>query len=210
MTQVKICGLSTPETMRATLDFGAEMVGLNFFPKSPRYVSLEQAARLAEQARGKSKIVTLFVDADDALLKSISTAVRPDYLQAHGSETPERIAEISKLFALPVIKVIKVKKASDVASAKAYKEAAALILFEAKAPEDLLPGGNGHSFDWNLLKGKDGQFMLAGGLNPENVASAIRTTRAPIVDVSSGVETLPGQKDIHLIRKFIEQAKSAR
>ena len=109
-----------------------------------------------------------------------------------------------------MIKVVKVKEAADVASAKAYKEAAALILFEAKAPEDLLPGGNGHAFDWNLLKGKDGQFILAGGLNPENVAQAIRMTRAPIVDVSSGVENLPGQKDIHLIRKFIEQAKSAR
>ena len=210
MTQVKICGLSTPETMQATIDFGAEMVGLNFYPKSPRYVSFEQAARLADQARGKTKIVALFVDANDALLKSITSAGRPDYLQAHGSETPERIAEIAKLFAIPVIKVVKVKEAADVASAKAYKEAAALILFEAKAPEDLLPGGNGHAFDWNLLKGKDGQFILAGGLNPENVAQAIRMTRAPIVDVSSGVENLPGQKDIHLIRKFIEQAKSAR
>lgn len=210
MTQVKICGLSTPETMQATIDFGAEMVGLNFFPKSPRYVSFEQAARLADQARGKTKIVTLFVDANDALLKTIVAAVRPDYLQAHGGETPERIAEIGKLFALPVIKVIKVKDATDVALAKTYKDVAALILFEAKAPEDLLPGGNGHSFDWNLLKGKDGQFMLAGGLNPENVAEAIRLTRAPIVDVSSGVENLPGQKDIDLIRKFIERAKSAR
>ena len=210
MTQVKICGLSTQETMQATLDFGAEMVGLNFFPKSPRCVSFEQAARLADQARGKSKIVCLFVDADDALLKAINAAVRPDYFQAHGSETPERLAEISKLFGIPVIKVIKVKEAADVASAKAFKHAAELILFEAKAPEDLLPGGNGYSFDWNLLKGKDGQFMLAGGLTPDNVAQAVRLTRAPIVDVSSGVETLPGQKDIYLIRKFIEQAKSAR
>ncbi|MEO9167639.1 MAG: phosphoribosylanthranilate isomerase [Aestuariivirga sp.] len=209
-TRVKICGLSTAETMQAALDFGADMVGLNFFPKSPRFVSFEQAARLANQARNKTKIVALFVDADDALLKAITSVVRPDYLQAHGNETPERIAEISRLFALPVIKVIKVKEASDVAAAKAYKEAAELILFEAKAPEDLLPGGNGHSFDWNLLKGKDGQFMLAGGLNPDNVAEAIRLTRAPIVDVSSGVESLPGKKDISLIRKFIEQAKSAR
>ncbi|MEP6828161.1 MAG: phosphoribosylanthranilate isomerase [Aestuariivirga sp.] len=210
MTKVKICGLSTAETMQVALDAGADMVGLNFYRKSPRYVSLEQAARLADQARGKTKVVALFVDADDTLLKSIVSSVRPDYLQAHGSETPERIAEIRKLFGVPVIKVIKVKEASDVASAKDYKEAAELILFEAKAPEDLLPGGNGHSFDWNLLKGKDGQFMLAGGLNPENVASAIRLTRAPIVDVSSGVEQLPGQKDVALIRKFIETAKSAR
>ena len=210
MTQVKICGLSTPETMQATLDYGAEMVGLNFFAKSPRFVSFEQAARLADQARGKSKIVSLFVDADDALLKAINSAVRPDYFQAHGNETPERVAEIAKLFGVPVIKVIKVKEASDVAAAQRYKHAAELILFEAKAPEDLLPGGNGHSFDWNLLKGKDGQFMLAGGLTPDNVAEAIRLSRAPIVDVSSGVETLPGQKDIYLIRKFIEAAKATR
>lgn len=210
MTKVKICGLSTQETMQATLDFGAEMVGLNFFPRSPRYVSFEQAAQLADQARGKSKIVSLFVDADDALLKAINAAVRPDYFQAHGSETPERVAEISKLFGVPVIKVIKVKEASDVAAAKLYKYAAELILFEAKAPENLLPGGNGHSFDWNLLKGKDGQFILAGGLTPDNLAQAIRLSRAPIVDVSSGVETGLGQKDISLIRKFIEAAKSAR
>ena len=210
MTKVKICGLSTPETMQATLIYGADMVGLNFFPKSPRYVSLELAARLANQARGKSKIVALFVDADDALLKAIIGAVRPDYLQAHGGETPDRIAEIAKLSGVPVIKVVKVIEAADVASANAYNEAAALILFEAKAPEDLLPGGNGYSFDWNLLKGKGGQFMLAGGLNPDNVTQAIRLTHAPIVDVSSGVENLPGNKDIHLIRKFIEAAKAAR
>ena len=210
MTKVKICGLSTPETMQAALDFGADMVGLVFYPRSPRNVSLEQAAPLAAQARGKAKIVALVVDADDGLLKSIANAARPDYLQLHGSETPERVAEITKLFGVPVIKVIKVKEASDVASAQSYKHVAELILFEAKAPEDLLPGGNGHSFDWNLLKGKDGQFMLAGGLTADNVAEAIRLTRAPIVDVSSGVENLPGKKDISLIRKFIEQAKSAR
>ena len=210
MTQVKICGLSTAETMQAALDAGAEMVGLNFFPKSPRYVSFEQAAGLANQARGKTKIVALFVDASDGLLKSIVNATRPDFLQAHGSETPERIAEISKLFGVPVIKVIKVKEAADVAQAKAFKDVADLILFDAKAPEELLPGGNGLSFDWNLLKGKDEMFMLSGGLTPDNVAEAIRLTRAPIVDVSSGVETLPGKKDIALIRKFIERAKSAR
>jgi phosphoribosylanthranilate isomerase len=210
MTQVKICGLSTAETMQAALDFGADMVGLNFYPKSPRYVSLERAAALATQARGRIKIVVLVVDADDGLLKSIVNATRPDYIQVHGNETPSRVAEIEKLFALPVIKAIKVKEAADVAAAKAFKDVAELILFDAKAPEELLPGGNGLSFDWNLLKGKDGLFMLSGGLNPDNVAEAIRLTRAPIVDVSSGVETLPGQKDISLIRKFIERAKSAR
>ena len=210
MTQVKICGLSTAETMQAALDAGAEMVGLNFYPKSPRYVTPEKAAKLAAQARGRTKIVVLVVDADDALIKSIVSAVGPDYIQVHGSETPARVAEIAQTFGLPVIKVIKVKEASDVASAKAYKDVADLILFDAKAPEELLPGGNGLSFDWNLLKGKGGLFMLSGGLTPDNVAEAIRLTRAPIVDVSSGVESLPGKKDISLIRKFIERAKSAR
>ena len=210
MTQVKICGLSTAETMQAALDFGADMVGLVFYPKSPRNVSLEQAAPLAAQARGKAKIVALVVDADDTLLKSIVNAVRPNYLQLHGAETPGRVAEITKLFNVPAIKAIKVKEAGDVAKANAFKDVADLILFDAKAPEELLPGGNGLSFDWNLLKGKDGLFMLSGGLNPHNVAEAIRLTRAPIVDVSSGVESLPGKKDISLIRKFIERAKSAR
>ena len=210
MTQVKICGLSTAETMQAALDFGADMVGLVFFAKSPRNVSLEKAAALAAQARGKAKIVALVVDADDALLKSIVNAVRPDYLQLHGSETPERVGEIATTFNTAIIKAVKVKEAADVAKAKAFKDVAELILFDAKAPEELLPGGNGLSFDWNLLKGKGGLFMLSGGLTPDNVAEAIRLTRAPIVDVSSGVESLPGKKDISLIRKFIEQAKSAR
>ena len=209
-TRVKICGLSTGETMQAALDAGADMVGLVFYSKSPRNVSLEQAAALALQARGRAQIVVLAVDADDALLKSIVNAVRPDYLQAHGSETPERVADITRLFAVPVIKAIKVKEPADVASARAFKDVAELILFDAKAPENLLPGGNGLSFDWNLLKGKDGQFMVSGGLNPENVAEAIRLTRAPIVDVSSGVETTPGKKDISLIRTFIARAKAAR
>ena len=210
MTTVKICGLSTQETMQAALDAGADMVGLVFFPRSPRNVSLEQAVPLAAQARGRAKIVVLTVDADDVLLKSIVNAVKPDYIQAHGSETPERVGEITTKFGVPVIKAIKVKEASDISSAKAYKDVADLILFDAKAPEDLLPGGNGLSFDWNLLKGKDGQFMLSGGLNPGNVAHAITLTRAPIVDVSSGVETTPGKKDISLIRKFIAAAKAAR
>ena len=210
MTKVKICGLSTPETMQAALDAGADMVGLVFYPKSPRNVSLDQAAALAQQARSRAKIVTLIVDADDALIRSIVNSAQPDYLQAHGCETPQRLAEITRLFGVTVIKAIKVKEASDVAAAKAYKDAAEMILYDAKAPDDLLPGGNGLSFDRNLLKGKDGQFILSGGLTPDNVTQAIRLTHAPIVDVSSGVENLPGNKDIHLIRKFIEAAKAAR
>lgn len=212
--EVKICGLSTPETMDAALDAGADFVGLVFFAKSPRNVSLEQAAMLADRARGRAKIVTLVVDADDALLGAIAAQVRPDLIQAHGAETPERIAEITRLTGKPVIKAIRVKDDADIAAAAQFSTVASLILYDAKAPETLgnaLPGGNGHAFDWGLLEGgKRPAFMLAGGLTPENVAEAIRVTGAPVVDVSSGVESAPGVKDIGLIRKFIEAAKAAR
>ena len=190
------------------------MIGLVFFPKSPRNVSLEQAAILADRARGKTRIVTLVVDADDALLQEIAARVKPDLIQAHGSESPERIAEIGRLTGKPVIKAIRVKDETDIASAAQFSRVADLILYDAKAPETLgssLPGGNGHAFDWGLLEGeKRPAFMLAGGLTPENVAEAIRVTGAPVVDVSSGVETAPGIKDIGLIRKFIEAAKHPR
>jgi phosphoribosylanthranilate isomerase len=211
---VKICGLSTPETMAAALDAGADFVGLVFFPKSPRNVSLAKAALLAEQARGRARIVALTVDADDALLTAIAETVRPDFIQAHGGETPERVAAIAHLTGKPVIKAIKVSRADDVAAASAYSDVAALILYDAKAPETLtgsLPGGNGQAFDWGLLgEERPPAFMLAGGLTPDNVARAIAVTHAPMVDVSSGVERAPGVKDIGLIRKFIEAAKAAR
>lgn len=212
--EVKICGLSTPETLDAAIAAGADLVGFVFFPKSPRNVTLEQAAALAARARGKAKIVTLVVDADDALLTAIAREVQPDLVQAHGSEGPDRIAEIALLTGKPVIKAIRVKDDADIAAAADYSTVASLILYDAKAPETLgnaLPGGNGHAFDWGLLEGeRRPAFMLAGGLTPENVAEAIRVTGAPVVDVSSGVESAPGIKDIGLIRKFIEAAKSAR
>jgi phosphoribosylanthranilate isomerase len=212
--QVKICGLSTAETMEAALAAGADFVGLVFFPRSPRNVSPEQAMPLAGQARGRAKIVALVVDADDALLAALAETVKPDFIQAHGAETPERVAEITRRTGIPVIKAIRVKDAADIASAAAYSEAASLILYDAKAPETLtqaLPGGNGHAFDWGLLEtARRPAFMLAGGLNPDNVAEAIRITGAPVVDVSSGVESAPGVKDVELIRKFIEAARSAR
>lgn len=209
MAKVKICGLSTLETMQAALDNKADMVGLVFFPKSPRNVSLAQAAALADQARGHAQVVTLVVDANDELLKSIVGDVRPDFIQAHGNETPKRIAEIHALTRTPVIKAVKVETAHDVLSAEAYRDVAELILFDAKAPKGLLPGGNGLSFDWALLKAISGQFMLSGGLDPDNVAAAIEITHAPIVDVSSGVESAYGIKDAWLIAKFIKAAKSA-
>lgn len=212
--EVKICGLSTRETAEAALAAGADLIGLVFFPKSPRNVTLEQAAGLAALARGRAKVVALVVDADDQLLSDIAREVQPDFIQAHGGETPQRVAEIERLTGKPVIKAIRVKDAGDIAAAAAFSSVASLILYDAKAPETLgsaLPGGNGHAFDWALLEGESRPaFMLAGGLTPDNVADAIRVTGAPMVDVSSGVETAPGVKDPGLIRKFIEAAKRPR
>ncbi len=212
--EVKICGLSTPETVEAAIAAGADLIGFVFFPKSPRNVTLEQASGLAALARGRAKSVALVVDADDQLLSAIARHVQPDFIQAHGSETPERVAEIERLTGKPVIKAIRVKDAGDIAAAAAFSTVASLILYDAKAPETLgsaLPGGNGHAFDWGLLEGDSRPaFMLAGGLTPGNVAEAIQVTGAPMVDVSSGVETAPGLKDEALIRKFIEAAKRPR
>lgn len=210
--EVKICGLSTAETMDVALAAGADLVGLVFYPRSPRNVSLEQAAALANRARGKTWIVALIVDADDDAILSIANTVRPDMFQAHGSETPERIAAIRELTAKPVIKAIKVRNAADIAEAAAYAGKASILLYDARPPEGALPGGNGIPFDWPLLgDGKvPGGFILSGGLTPGNVAEAIRITGAHIVDVSSGVESAPGVKDPDLIRKFIEAAKPAR
>ena len=210
MALVKICGLSEPLTLMAALDAGADMVGLVFFVKSPRNVNVEQATALAKMAKGKAAVVALVVDADDKLLELITKRMRPDYFQAHGNETPNRVLEIAKLTGVKVIKAIAVRDALDVVKAESYQGRADLVLFDAKAPDslkDALPGGNGISFDWALLNNIKGQFMLSGGLSPENVAEAIATTGAPIVDVSSGVENAPGIKDAILIRKFIEQAK---
>ncbi len=210
---VKICGLKAAAAVDCALAAGADYIGLNFYPPSPRYITPDAAGLLADRARGKAKIVALIVDADDALIAEIVRKVDPDIIQAQGAETPQRISEIGDLAGKPVIKAVKVREQDDIASAAAYRDVAAMILYDAKAPDDLenaLPGGNGVAFDWTLLTGNNGeQFMLAGGLNADNVAEAIRVTRAPIVDVSSGVEQSPGEKNLDLIRKFIETAKSA-
>jgi phosphoribosylanthranilate isomerase len=200
--------------VEAAIAAGADLIGLVFYPKSPRYVSLDQAAALAAQARGRVKTVALVVDADDMLLREIAARVNPDLFQVNGAESPERVGEIARLTGKPVIKAIRVKDQADIAAATAYSTVASLIMYDAKAPEtlkDALPGGNGHAFDWGLLDGRPRPaFMLAGGLTPANVAEAIRVTGAPIVDVSSGVESAPGVKDAGLIRKFIEAAKRPR
>ena len=211
---IKICGLSQPDMLEAALEAGAAYVGLVFYEPSPRNVTIEQARGLAESARGRAAIVALTVDAPDALLRDISRQVRPDFLQAHGVETPDRVREMTELTGLPVIKAIKVREAKDVGEARDYAGVAAMILFDARAPDalaDALPGGNGIAFDWTLLKGENATpFMLSGGLDCSNIAEAIRVTGAPAVDVSSGVERAPGVKDAKLIRKFIETARAAR
>ena len=211
---VKICGLSTEETVDAALAAGADLVGFVFYGPSPRNIPPARASVLANRARGKAKIVALVVDADDETIKTINDAVNPDLFQVHGAETPERVLAIGAITGKPVMKAIRIGNAADVVKADPFAGKAALILYDAKAPESLkgaLPGGNGLAFDWKLLgSGAPQAFVLSGGLTPGNVAEAIRVTGASIVDVSSGVESAPGIKDISLIRKFIEAAKSAR
>lgn len=208
MTLVKICGLSTPQSIDAAIDAGADFVGLVFFAKSPRNVTLRQAAMLADHARGRTKIVALVVDADDIALQNIKDLVQPDFIQLHGKESVDRVREIAFLTATKLIKAHKVSELSHVASAQNFLGHASFILYDAMALNEPLPGGNGLTFDWTLLQHAPKPFMLAGGLNPQNVAEAIRVTGASMVDVSSGVETSTGVKDKTLIRKFIEAAKA--
>jgi phosphoribosylanthranilate isomerase len=211
-TQVKICGLSSPETMDAALAAGADYVGLVFFAPSPRHVELATAQALAERARGRARIVALMVDPNDELVREVVAAVSPDLVQLHGSETPERVAMIRTAIGRPVIKAIKVETEADAEQALLYEGKADLILFDAKAPKDaVLPGGNGAAFDWALLDAVKGRvaFMLSGGLTPHNVQEAIRATAPVAVDVSSGVERHPGEKDGSLIRRFLRAAKTA-
>jgi phosphoribosylanthranilate isomerase len=212
--EVKICGLSTRETVEGAITAGADFVGLVFFPASPRHVDLICARELAAQARGRAKVVALVVDASDQLIENIARHVKPDYFQAHGHEDPERVKAITHITGIPVIKAIKVLDAPDVAAAGDFRDAADMILFDAKSPADIadaLPGGNGRAFDWSLL-GSEGafkRFMLSGGLTPETVARAIKLTAAPIVDVSSGVESSPGVKNLAKIAAFIAAARAS-
>jgi phosphoribosylanthranilate isomerase len=210
MTRVKICGISTSETMLAALDAGTDMVGLVFFSKSPRNVSLQQAAALADLARGRAEVVTLVVNADDGLLHDIASNVRPDFIQAQGQETPERIRDIKDLTDISVIKAVHVTTREDVRAAQEFDGVVDLMLYEPRPAAGGLPGGNGLAFDWTILEGTPHPYMLAGGLTADNVGEAIRRTGAQIVDVSSGVESAPGVKDPQRIAKFIEAVRAAR
>lgn len=207
---VKICGLSTEATLDAALAAGADMIGLVCHPASPRYVDLERAKGLAERAAGRAQTVALVVDPDDALLDRIVAAIDPDWVQLHGSEPPQRVAAIGERTGRHTLKALAVRDIGDVAAADDYRSAADMILFDAKPPAGATrPGGHGVPFDWTLLDWTEPGFMLSGGLNPHNVAEAIRVVRPAAVDVSSGVETAPGEKDPELIRAFIAAARTA-
>jgi phosphoribosylanthranilate isomerase len=208
---VKICGLSTRETLDAALQAGADMVGFVFFPASPRHISLETARDLGRQAKGRAVKVALTVDADDATLANIVEVLRPDILQLHGSETVARLRDIKQTFGLQVMKAIAVETAADLAPLPGYAAIADRILFDARAPKEATrPGGLGAVFDWHVLENLDLKlpFMVSGGLNAANVAEAVRVTRAGGVDVSSGVEHTPGVKDPEMIRAFIHAARA--
>jgi phosphoribosylanthranilate isomerase len=209
---VKICGLKAPDALDAALDAGADMVGFVFFPPSPRNIGIEAARALGERVNGRAKKVALSVDASDAELDRAVQALKPDMLQLHGKETPERVAAVRAHFSLPVMKALPVESRADLSPIRLYAKVADWLLFDGRAPRDATrPGGLGKAFDWQLLEGIDPgmPFMLSGGLDAGNVAEALRITRAGAVDVSSGVERAPGEKDPDKIRAFIRAAREA-
>ena len=208
---VKICGLSTRETLDVALTAGADMVGFVFFPPSPRHLSLAIARELGQQAKGRATKVALTVDADDATLANVVEALQPEILQLHGRETVARLRDIKQKFGLPVMKAVPVETAADLAGLPGYAAVADRILFDARAPKQATrPGGLGAVFDWHVLENLDLKlpFMVSGGLNAANVAEAVRVTRAGGVDVSSGVERSSGVKDPDMIRAFIRAARA--
>lgn len=207
---VKICGLSTSESLEWALSAGADLVGFVHFQKSPRHLSAESAARLARQAEGRAKTVVLTVDAADDLLDHLVATIAPDFVQLHGRESPERVADVRRRVGRPVIKALGIGTAEDVATARSYTDVADLLLFDAKPPKDASrPGGLGVTFDWSLLEAAPSPFLLSGGLDPTNVYDAVRQVRPSGVDVSSGVESAPGQKDEARIRAFVAAARAA-
>ena len=209
---VKICGLSTRETLDAALGAGADMVGFVFFPASPRHVGLGAARELGADVRGRALKAALTVDADDSDIGNIIDVLRPDWLQLHGSESIARVREIKRLFGLPVMKALPVAGAADLDAVPGYAAVADRLLFDAKPPQEATrPGGLGVAFDWSLLSAvpKDVPFMLSGGIHAGNLAAALKATRAAGVDVSSGVETAPGIKDAARIDAFIRAARDA-
>jgi phosphoribosylanthranilate isomerase len=209
---VKICGLRTPQALDAALESGADLVGFVFFPPSPRHLGREAARRLGEQAAGRAGKVALTVDATDETLLDIVNALKPDMLQLHGKETTERVVAVRTRFGLPVMKALPIAERADLSPVRIYEKVADRLIFDARPPKDATrPGGLGRPFDWTLLNDVKCAvpFMLSGGLDAGNVAEALRITRAPGVDVSSGVERAPGEKDPDKIREFVRVARAA-
>ena len=209
---VKICGLKTIEALDAALDAGADMVGFVFFPPSPRNLGLEAAKVLGERAKGRARKVALSVDATDAELTAAIESLRPDMLQLHGKEAPERVASVRSRFRLPVMKALPIETRADLSPVYTYAKVADWLLFDARAPRDATrPGGLGKPFDWTVLERLNPgvPFMLSGGLDADNLAEAVRIARPAAVDVSSGVERAPGEKDPAKIRTFVLAARDA-
>ncbi len=207
---VKICGLNTPDSVEACMAAGATMVGFNFFPKSPRYVRINEAASLASAVPEGLLRFGVLVNPDNELLSQILAHVPLDFVQLHGDEPPDRVAEIRARFDKPVMKVIKVAEADDLAQVKPYADIIDRLMFDTKPPKDAtLPGGNAKAFDWTILQGFrfEKPWLLAGGLTADNVATAIRLTGAPGVDTASGVEDAPGRKNSQKIRQFVAAAR---
>ncbi|RUM98517.1 phosphoribosylanthranilate isomerase [Pseudaminobacter arsenicus] len=208
---IKICGLKTEPALEAALAGGASHVGFIFFEKSPRNITPADAGRLRQQAAGRAAAVAVTVDADDAALDHIVATMAPDMLQFHGRETPERVAELKMRYRLPVMKAFAIREAVDLAAIAPYRGIADRFLFDAKPPAgSQLPGGNGVSFDWRLLAGLDAEvdYMLSGGLNAANIGDAIRFANPPGIDISSGVESAPGIKDVALIEDFFQAVRA--
>ncbi|WP_081159060.1 phosphoribosylanthranilate isomerase [Ensifer aridi] len=211
-TEVKICGLKTAEAVERAVALGASHIGFIFFPKSPRNIEPDDAGRLAERVRGRTKVVAVTVDADSDDLDEIVSALSPDILQLHGSESPERVLSIKALYGLPVMKALSIREAGDLDRIDPYVGIADRFLLDAKPPAGSeLPGGNGVSFDWRLLDALDGgvDYMLSGGLNADNIGHALALTGARAVDISSGVESAPGVKDVKLMDAFFEAVRRA-
>jgi phosphoribosylanthranilate isomerase len=212
MANAKICGLTTPEAVQAALDGGAAYLGFVFFPKSPRSLSPEVAAHLAAPARGRARLVAVTVDPDNETLDRIVAHLAPDVIQLHGREDPARVLDVRARTGAEAIKAVAIGTAADLSELQRYEDVADYLMLDAKAPPGaLLPGGNGEAFDWKLAAERRfvRPWFLAGGLDPWNVTEALNLSRAPLVDVSSGVERGPGYKDPRLITAFLDAVRRA-
>lgn len=210
--RVKICGLKDPAAIDAALDRGAHEIGLVYFPRSPRHLAIEAMASLREHVGNRAVVTVVSVDADDATLLAIAGRVRPGVLQLHGSEPPARVAAVRRITGLAATKALSVGTAADLGAIALHRETADRLLLDAKRPAgSVLPGGNGVAFDWSLLAAVDPgvPYMLSGGLNPGNVADAVRRVGPFGLDVSSGVESAPGVKDVGLIHRFFDALDAA-